>query len=198
METIILASGSRQRHDYFRLMGLPFEVIPSPIEEVLNDRVEPRQAVEELAIQKVKAVRELCQERETPWIVGADTVILLDKKIYGKPVNRRHAFSMLSDLQGRTHEVITAIALFNGRKQTTGIIDCRSVVSTVSFAKMKEAEIEWYLDTGEWEGVAGSYRIQGLAACFIKEIQGSFSSIVGLPLQEFYVMLKDNTYPYGG
>ena len=127
------------------------------------------------------------------WIAGADTIIFLDRQIYGKPSDREQARLMLLKLQGRTHEVITAVALFNSRKQTT---DRCSVISTVSFAKMDEAEIEWYLDTGEWEGVAGSYRVQGLAACFITEIHGSFSSIVGLPLREFYAMLKNNGYPY--
>ena len=194
METIILASGSPQRQEYFRLLGLPFEVIPSPMEEIFNDRIEPALAVKELAIQKVNSVRDLCKNRELPWIVGADTVISLDRQIYGKALDREHARLMLSRLQGRTHEVITAIALYNGQKKTT---DCRSVISTVCFAKMSGAEVEWYLDTGEWEGVAGSYRIQGLAACFITDIKGSFSSVVGLPLREIYVMLRDNAYPYG-
>ena len=194
METIILASGSPQRQEYFRLLGLPFEAIPSPMEEMLNDRIEPRQAVEELAVQKVNNVRELLRNREAPWIVGADTIISMDRYIYGKASDREHARLMLSKLQGRSHEVITAVALFNGRKNT---MDCRSVVSTVSFAKLEEPELLWYLDSGEWEEVAGSYRIQGLAACFITEIKGSFSSIVGLPLREFYVMLRENGYPYG-
>ena len=195
METIILASGSRQRQEYFRLMGLPFESLPSHREEKLNLLLEPRAAVEELAIEKVKSVRELYADREMPWIAGADTIILLDGKIYGKSESRQSARQMLSCFQGRTHEVITAAALFNGRKNT---VDCRSHVSAVSFAKMEEEEIEWYLDSGEWEGAAGAYRIQGLASCFIRDIQGSFSSIAGLPLHEFYAMLRSNGYPYGG
>jgi septum formation protein len=119
----------------------------------------------------------------------------LDGKIYGKPQNREHARLMLSELRGRTHQVISAVALFCGRKNA---MDRCSVVSTVSFAELEDGEIEWYLDTGEWEGAAGSYRIQGLASCFISEICGSYSSIVGLPLREFYVMLRRNGYPYGG
>ena len=194
METIILASSSVQRQEYLRLLGLPFEVIPSRMEEIFDDGVEPGLAVKKLAIQKVCNVRHLCRDRKIPWIIGADTIILLDGQIYGKATDRAHARYVLSKLQGRSHEVITAIVLYNGRKKT---MDCRSVISTVEFAKMEEAEIDWYLDTGEWEGAAGSYKIQGLAACFIRGIQGSFSSVVGLPLREFYAMLRDNGYPYG-
>ena len=193
-ETIILASASPRRHEFFRLLGLPFEVIPSPIEEILNESLEPRMATEELAVQKVNSVRELCRDRDT-WIVGADTIVLLDGIVYGKPQDREDARRMLSKLQDKTHEVITAIALFCGR---TGSLDCRSVVSRVNFAPMSPDEIEWYLDTGEWEGAAGSYQIQKLASCFITSIQGSFSSIVGLPLREIYVMLRDNNYPFKG
>ena len=191
METIILASSSPQRQEYFRLLGLPFEVIPSPAKEVLNGSIEPAQAVEELALQKVKSVRELCQNRETPWIVGADTVITLDGQTYGKPKDRDDAGTMLSVFSGRSHEVITAVALYNGKDGTT---DCKSVVSTVTFAPLSNGEIEWYLDSGEWQGAAGAYKIQGLASCFISNISGSYTSIVGLPLREFYVMLRDNCY----
>ena len=200
MERIILASASPRRQEYFRLLGLPFEAIPSPIEEILDKSLAPIKAVEELAVQKVKAVRELCRDMApvrsdsgTLWIVGADTIVLLDGLIYGKPNNRDDARLMLFRLQGRSHEVISAIALFKGRSET---LDCRSVNSIVSFAPMSRDEIEWYLDSGEWQGVAGSYRIQGLASYFITGIQGSFSSIVGLPLREFYVILRDNGYSF--
>ena len=108
-------------------------------------------------------------------------------------MDREDARNMLSALQGKTHEVITAIALYNGKS-----IDCRSVTSTVSFAPLSEGEIEWYLDTGEWQNAAGAYKIQGLASCFISGISGSYSSIVGLPLRELYVMLNDNGYLLDG
>jgi septum formation protein len=101
---------------------------------------------------------------------------------------------MLRLLSGRDHQAVTSVALYRGADKH---IDCRTVESTVSFAKLSDAEIEWYLNTGEWQGAAGSYKIQGLGACFIDGIQGSFSGIVGLPLREFYSMLRDNGYPYG-
>jgi septum formation protein len=195
MEPIILASDSERRKDYFRLLGLPFKAIPSPAEEIIDISKDAETIVRDIAISKVDNVKKLLTGQEYSWIVGADTLISLDRKIFGKPKDRKDAGEMLRSLSGHTHEVITAIALFNGSKKS---MDCRAVTSLVRFAPLKEAEINWYLDSGEWEGAAGAYKIQGLAACFIEEIKGSYSSIVGLPLHELYVMLRDNGYPYGG
>jgi septum formation protein len=194
MDPIILASESLRRQDYFRLLGLPFSVMPSLIDEEIIKTKKPKKLAEDLSKQKVKSVIELMKDSTPPWICGADTIIVVDGDIYGKPHDREDAKRMLQKLQGREHEVITAITLYNGREKTT---DCRSVTSTVVFAAMSEGEIEWYLDTGEWQGVAGAYKIQGLAACFISEIRGSPSSVVGLSIHDFYGMLRDNGYPYG-
>jgi septum formation protein len=114
--------------------------------------------------------------------------------VFGKPAGREDAKRMLGLLSGREHEVISAVALYNGREGKT---DCRSVSCLVTFAPLGEAEIEWYLNAGEWEGAAGGYRIQGLASCFISSITGSPSAVAGLPLRDFYVMLRENGYPYG-
>ncbi|MDR2103811.1 MAG: Maf family protein [Treponema sp.] len=194
MEPIILASGSLRRQEYFRLLGLPFSIMPSLIDETYEEGLSPREIAEELAVRKVNKILELLKGRTPPWICGADTIISADGEVFGKPKDREDAYRMLGKLQGRDHEVITAVALFNGRDKS---VDCRSTVSIVSFAPLQENEIEWYINTGEWQGVAGSYRIQGLADCFVAGIKGSFSAIVGLPLHEFYVMLRDNGYPYG-
>jgi septum formation protein len=101
---------------------------------------------------------------------------------------------MLSKLAGKQHEVITAMALQNVLKNKT---DCRSVSCDVKFASLTEEEIEWYLDMGEWEGAAGAYRLQERGGCLIKSINGSPSAVAGLPLHDFYVMLKDNGYRFG-
>jgi septum formation protein len=194
MDPIILASGSLRRQEFFRLLGLPFSILPSPIDETYDPKAEPRVVAEELAVRKVSKIVELLKNTTPPWVFGADTLISMDGKIYGKPQDREEASRMLSALQGRDHEVITAMALFNGRENRT---DCRSASSTVTFSSLSAEEIEWYLNTGEWQGVAGSYKIQGLAACYISRIKGSYSSIVGLPMREFYVMLRENGYPYG-
>jgi septum formation protein len=194
MEPIILASGSLRRQEFFRLLGLPFSIMPPRIDETIVQGMKPRKTAEDFAVKKIKKVMELMKGRIPAWICGADTIISVDGEIYGKPRDREDAGAMLSRLQGRSHEVITAVAL----KNPEGAIDCRSVVSAVSFARLSREEIEWYLNTGEWQGVAGSYKIQGLASCFITGITGSPSAVVGLPMNEFYVMLRNNSYPYGG
>jgi len=193
MEPIILASGSLRRQEYFRLLSLPFSIMPSRANEVPTPGLEPRAQAEEIALRKVNEVIKILASRLPPWILGADTVIVVDGKVYGKPTEREDARAMLNTLSGREHEVITALALYNGK---TKVIDCRSNISTVRFTQFSDAELEWYLDTGEWQGVAGAYRIQGLASCFISEIHGSYSSIVGLPMHDFYVMLRENGYSY--
>jgi septum formation protein len=174
-------------------MSLPFSIMPSHINESYTGKETAREITRELAARKVRRIIEQLQGRSPLWIFGADTIIALDGKVLGKPANRDDAASMLQKLQGRGHDVVTSMALYNGR---TKITDCRSVTSTVIFAPFSPDEIEWYLNTGEWQKTAGAYKIQGLASCFITGIKGSYSGIVGLPLREFYVMLKDNGYSY--
>ncbi|MDR1031094.1 MAG: Maf family protein [Treponema sp.] len=195
MEPIILASGSLRRQEYFRLLNLPFSIMPAPIVEDYEGVSEPRKIAESIAIRKINKILDLLTGRTPPWICAADTIVVVDGEIFGKPSDREDARRMLLKIQGRSHEVITAVALFNS-KSRDNTIDCRSVVSFVSFAGFSEQELEWYLNTGEWQGVAGAYKIQGLASCYISQIKGSYSSIVGLPIHEFYVMLKENGYPY--
>ena len=194
-DLIILASSSPRREEFFRLLGLPFTSMPSQVEEDFDEHCEPRKVAEELAARKVRKAVESIKDLASVWVCGADTLIAMDGKIHGKPLNREDAGNMLRAFSGRTHSVISAVALYCGRTKT---LDYRSVASEVSFAPLSEGEIDWYLDSGEWQGAAGAYRIQGLASCFITGISGSYSSIVGLPLREFYAMLRDNGYPYGG
>jgi septum formation protein len=175
-------------------MGLPFRIIPPRINEEAEEAGDPRNFAETLAVRKVKNVLELLKGKNPAWVCGADTLISVDGAVFGKAATRDDAKRMIETLQGRSHQVITAVALYSGKANAT---DCRSVVSDVAFCPLSEKQIEWYLDTGEWQGVAGSYRIQGLASCFISGIRGSYSSIAGLPLHEFYVMLRENGYPYG-
>jgi septum formation protein len=197
MEPIILASESPRRRDFFKLMGLPFVCIPAMIDETQQEGLEPRQFAEDLAVKKALAVagkKNGEKGADIQWVFGADTIVVLDGKIYGKPADRADARKMLRRFSGNRHEVITAMALCNRR---TGKTDCRSVSSEVEFAPFTEAEIEWYLDAGEWQGAAGAYQMQGLAGCLIKLINGSPSCVAGLPLYDFYAMLRDNGYHYG-
>jgi septum formation protein len=194
MESIILASGSLRRQEYFKMMGLPFSILPAEIDESLIKQTDPKKLTAELAVKKVEKVIEIMSDRIPKWICGADTVIALDDKIFGKPENREEAADMLRKLSGRQHKVVTSIALYSWISKK---IDCRSASCTVTFAVRSDDEIEWYLDTNEWQGVAGAYRIQELAACLITQIKGSPSTVAGLPLHEFYVMLRNNGYPFG-
>ncbi|MCL2762702.1 MAG: Maf family protein [Treponema sp.] len=135
-----------------------------------------------------------CDESRIKLIFGADTIVVLGDELFGKAADRDEARGMLSRLAGHRHEVITALALHN---RETGKTDCRSVSSKVEFAPLSKADIEWYLDTGEWEGVAGAYRLQERGACLITSIHGSPSGIAGLPLYDFFDMLKNNGYRFG-
>jgi septum formation protein len=164
------------------------------IDETPEEGRAPRETAETFALQKTRKAAEQAGGNPPQWICGADTVVALDGAIFGKPRDRIDARRMLERLSGREHEVTSAVALYKGR---TGTIDCRTVSCAVNFAALSAAEIAWYLDSGEWQGVAGAYRLQGLAACFITSVTGSPSAVVGLPLHEFYDMLRDNGYPYG-
>jgi septum formation protein len=194
MDPIILASGSLQRQEYFRLLSLPFSIMPARIEEIFDETENPQKVSETLAVKKINKILDVLKGKTPPWICAADTVIAVNGKIFGKPKDRDDAHRMLSEIHGRTHDVVTSVALFNGKDKT---MDCRSVSSTVTFARLSDAEMDWYLNTGEWQGVAGGYKIQGLSACYITAIKGSYSAIVGLPLHEFYAMLRENGYKYG-
>ena len=195
MEPIILASESPRRRNFFSLLNLPFTCIPSMLDETTQPGLSPRQAAEDLAIRKTQAIVEKLAISHSPkWIFGADTIVVLDGTIYGKAADRDAARVMLGRLAGRRHEVITAMALYNGYKKE---IDCRSVSCDVDFAPLSAPEIEWYLDTGEWKGAAGSYQLQGFGGCIVQAIHGSPSAVAGLSLHDFYVMLRDNSYPFG-
>jgi len=194
MESIILASGSLRRQEFFKLLGLPFSILKANIDESLIKQTDPQKLTAELAVKKVERAIEMMNKNLPKWICAADTVIALNSKIFGKPNDREEAAQMLEQLSGKQHKVVTSVALYCNRDKK---IDLCSSSCTVTFAPLSAEEIEWYLDTNEWQGVAGAYRIQELASCFITQIKGIPSTVTGLPLREFYVMLRNNGYPYG-
>ena len=192
MEPIILASSSPRRQEILKSLRIPFRVIIPNIDETLSNVIEKEQIPELFAREKVSAIIHfLPSEQEIPWILGADTLIFLDDEVIGKPKSQEQAFEILKKLQGRTHTVETAIVLYNGRtKQTSSKIN----KTKVTFSPMSDEEIQWYVETGEWHGAAGGYRIQGMASCFVKSIEGSYSCVVGLPISELYDILKEQNY----
>ena len=192
MKPIILASSSPRRQEILKLLNIPFQVKVSNFEENYPSDIDLRQVPEFLANRKVDAVaRTYPQGHEIPWILGADTMVLLDGKLYGKPADNIEAAQFMQDFQGKTHEVITGLAIFNGELL---FAQSRTSITKDTFAPMSKEEIDWYVDTGDWHGVAGGYRIQGLASCFIKKIEGTNSNVVGLPIFELYDMLKELGY----
>ena len=192
MEPIILASSSPRRQEILNMLGIPFRVIMPNIDETLTMMLEPDDVPELLAREKVTAVlNSLPPEQEIPWILGADTVIIKNEKIYGKPENQEQAEEYLHDLQGRTHTVVTALVLYDGRRK---IALSETTKTRVTFSPMSDEEIRWYAETGEWHGAAGGYRIQGIASCFIKNIDGSQSCVAGLPINTLYDILKKQGY----
>lgn len=184
---IYLASASPRRQELLRQLGVEFEVIvPSVLEEPRAGEA-PRAYVVRLAGAKARAGADIMRARGLPErpVLGADTEVVLDEEILGKPANRTHGIAMLRRLSGRTHQVLTAISIL----AQDGIREALSA-SQVTFAPLSEEEIERYWASGEPADKAGGYAVQGRAAAFISRIDGSYSGIVGLPLFELAELLK--------
>lgn len=194
MEPIILASSSPRRQELLTKLGIPFQVVMPEIDETIPENMNAEKAVEYFATKKIHAALKLLPQGQTiPWVLSADTLISLDDKIYGKPANQDEAISFLQEFSGKEQTILSSVALFNGK---LNYLSTRVNKTKVLFAHLSNEEIEWYINTGEWHGVAGAYRIQGFASCFIQKIEGSYTSVVGLPLFEFYDILKEQAYPF--
>ena len=193
MEPIILASKSPQRQDILRRLNIPFVCIPSETDETFDPSLPPEKAVEQIALRKAEAVLRSPLKINTPWIIAADTLIFSHGTPMGKPADVEQARSILQSYSGAPHKVITAICCYDEKLHR---LSTRISSSNVCFKALSDAEIEWYLSTGEWQGAAGAYRIQGIAACFITKIEGSYSGIVGLPISELYDILKEHGYSF--
>lgn len=194
MEPIILASSSPRRQEILKRMNIPYAVVPADIEEIIPEEIGATEAPEYLAAKKVEAVaRRLTNNQEVGWILGADTIIYQRGKIYGKPKSPQEASDFLRELSGTTHKVITGIVLYNGKLHD---FTSRTSINKVTFAEISEDTIEWYINTNEWHGAAGGYKIQGMASIFISKIEGTESSIMGLPIHELYDMLVEQNYQF--
>ncbi len=192
MEPIILASASPRRQEILKNLKIPYQVIMPNIIENNTSEKNPAELTEYLAKLKVQSVvHSLPPKQVIPWILGADTIISIGGKNLGKPTGPEDAFEFIKMIQGRTHSVYTSIALYNGVKKTTAT---KTAVTKVTFAPMTQKEIEAYIETGDWHGAAGGYRIQGMASCFITKIEGTQSCVVGLPIFELYDILKSQGY----
>lgn len=186
---VVLASASPRRHDLLDLVGISHEVIPANIDESVRGRESPRKHAERLAREKASAVI----GRDPNLIaIGADTIVLVDGKILGKPANSVDAASMLSLLSGREHTVVTAVAVARGKKISSGVEEV-----SVKFRKLSDDEIDAYIATGEPMDKAGAYGIQGYGATIVERIDGDYFAVMGLPLVRLVSLLREIGVLYG-
>lgn len=182
MVKLILGSASPRRRELLAQIGVaPHDIRPSDIDETPQRGELPRPYCARLAREKAQAVFATDDEA----VLAADTVVAVGRRILGKPADADQARAFLKLMSGRRHKVITAVAVRLGDQ-----IWQRDVVTTVRMKQLSDTEIDAYLASGEWEGKAGAYGIQGMAAQFIPWISGSYTAVVGLPLTETVTLLK--------
>ena len=182
MTPLYLASGSPRRRELLTQIGVPFSTVSAAIDETPLPNESPVAYVERLAREKAFAGREQLRASipHHPFcVLGADTAVVLDDRILGKPVDQADALAMLMGLSGREHQVLTAVAINDAQRCET-----RVVCSRVTFRAISEDEASRYWASGEPHDKAAGYAIQGLAAVFVTNLNGSYSSVVGLPVCE--------------
>lgn len=182
---LILASSSPRRHELLTLAGVPFQQVATTTDESLTAHETPEEFCLRVARQKAGAAAQSCVS--DCWVLGADTIVVVDNEILGKPVDESDAATMLRRLSGRDHLVLTAVVLLqvgSAREQTL------TVGTTVTFRRLSEEWIGGYIRTGESLDKAGAYGIQGRGALFVSRINGSYTNVVGLPLGETIALLE--------
>ncbi len=180
---VVLASASPRRRELLNLIGIQHEVRPANIDETMRPREAPRRHAERLAREKASAIA----VRDPGLIViGADTVVVTNRKVLGKPVDTADAARMLGMLSGREHTVITAVAVSRGRKLRSAVEEVR-----VKFRRLRDDEIEAYIATGEPMDKAGAYGIQGFGATIVERIEGDYFAVMGLPLVRLVGLMRD-------
>jgi septum formation protein len=184
---IVLASASPRRAELLRAAGFSFDVLPAHVDERVHDAELPAAYVRRVAIDKARAIY---QRRPGHIVLAADTTVVVDRHILAKPEDDGDARRMLRLLSGRSHDVLTGVAVASHIG-----IDAAVATTTVQFAPLSDEEIAWYISTGEPADKAGAYGIQGLASRFVTRIEGSYSNVVGLPVALVYEMLKPLTAP---
>jgi len=182
---LILASASPRRAELLEAAGFTFDVVPADVDETPHPGEVA--AAYTLRVARDKA-REVAGRHSSPdvAVLGADTEVVADGRILGKPADRADASRMLRLLSGGVHDVLTAVVIVRGRSEAVEVVTTR-----VRFVPLSEAELTWYVATGEPMGKAGAYAIQGRGARFIDRIEGSWSNVVGLPLASVHRLLGE-------
>tara|TARA_R110000796_G_scaffold41989_1_gene104060 strand:+ start:136 stop:723 length:588 start_codon:yes stop_codon:yes gene_type:complete len=181
--TLILASQSPRRKELLQQLGYDFTCAPADIDESVQSLENPEQYVARLALEKAQAIA--VKQGDDVVVLGSDTSVVFEQHILGKPETLADCLAMLSLLSGKTHQVITAIAAVKGQWSEVVIVS-----SEVDFKTLSEKEMTRYWQTGEPQDKAGGYGIQGIAGQFVKQIRGSYSAVVGLPLYETAQLLS--------
>jgi septum formation protein len=186
---LVLASASPRRSELLRAAGVPFDVVTADVDESLRPGEQPDAYVRRLAEDKARTVAAAMSDR---YVLGADTVVVLGASILGKPRDAADARRMLALLSGHTHEVLTGVCLV-GPAAASGAAAAvtRVAVTAVEMAVLSDAEIDWYVASGEPMDKAGAYAVQGLASRFVRRLEGSYSNVVGLPVALVYGMCRD-------
>jgi septum formation protein len=190
MATLHLASGSPRRRELLAQIGVPFVTLIASIDENALPGEPAERYVERLAREKALAGLAALADPRQAVVLGADTAVVLDGQILGKPADCAEALATLAALSGREHQVLTAVALASATR-----VESRVVASRVRFRPLRAGEAEAYWASGEPRDKAGSYGIQGLAAVFVSQLEGSYSAVVGLPLCETAQLLEEFGIP---
>ncbi|MEX0941371.1 MAG: Maf family protein [Pseudomonadales bacterium] len=186
MSTLWLASGSPRRMDLLRQLGLEFRVLVPEVDEGVLPGESAEAYVARMSGEKSRKARLGLAAGESGVVLSADTVVVVDDEIFGKPAQRQEALSMLQRLSGRAHRVMTAVTVAQGTREISF-----SVETIVTFRQLSVKECEAYWLTGEPADKAGAYGIQGLGAILVESINGSYSNVVGLPLMETTLALRE-------
>lgn len=186
---LVLASASPRRHELLNNAAIPFIAQPADLDETPLSGEAPRVLAERLAQEKARAVH---RSRPRDWVLGADTVVVVDEVMLGKPRDSAEAAHMLQLLSGRTHHVITGVCvisptIFASAKPQE---DVRSEMTTVTMQKLSDDEIRAYVVTGDSLDKAGGYGIQGVASRWVPRIEGDYCNVMGLPVSLVYTMLR--------
>lgn len=185
---LILASSSPRRRDFLNNLGVSYQIIKPRIDESVLENEDPSVYVQRMASTKAEAI---AAEHAQEVVLAADTIVVVGKQILGKPVDREDAKRILRTLSGKTHQVMTAVCIRKGAEQ-----HLFTQVTNVTFAQLNEELIETYVASGECDDKSGAYAVQGIGAMFIEKVEGSVSSVVGLPIcQVREVLAKFGIFP---
>jgi septum formation protein len=184
---LLLASASPRRRELLERVGLAIEVDPANIDERPHDHEAPDAYVARIARSKATAI---ARGRADRWVLAADTTVTLDGEIFGKAETPEEAAAMLRRLSGRTHQVLTAFAVI-GERGGQACVREGLVASDVAMIELDAATVADYVASGEWRGKAGAYALQGIAAALVREVRGSVTNVIGLPLAEVLAALRE-------